>query len=749
MKKFLVFLLILSSKSLFACGFYPYGEELRFCLFHPSNFKYNHYSEFYYSSALFEPASNGIYDENETSPNENLWMIFCKNKVLVTDIRKVMNEFTLDDINVNSSNTMIQYLYKTKNKEAIDYLKFAKKCEYFTALNSESDYWEKNEDFTAKAKTKLIDEAIAKATFNSNHEIKLRYSFLAIRLAYYNDDRTRLNKVFDNTFKNLKNKDIVYYWSLYFKSLAEENRVLGSFYAIQTFANCPEKRFAIYNQFDKALPMNLVMKYAKTSEEKNNIQVFYALRNPSKSINDIKEIYSRNPKAEGLNFLLLREINKIDDWVFTPYYTLFHPSLEENWNYERTDYPINSILKRVASDRVYAQKVLDFIDAVNLNKVDDVVFWKTCKAHLLFVTRKYDKSLGLVNQIERNTSKKDSIYKQLQIIKALNLAANQPKGKAIITDEMKPILLDNKSNKQFLFAIGRELEMNGNSTDAALLFSKLNDEAEEMKYQYDVFWKTKKSLKGSYQDYFNNYFDYVDRIYSPNQVEDLIKNIIDNGNKTDDFSLWKYSLLKKQTSNLYDLLGTKYIRQNKLQKAVVNFEKVEKGYWISYYDCLWERKESNGLVFDSNPFFEFNWPPDFITKKELFSMDKLSVTQHLIQYLNKANNPKETNRDYYYFLIANCYYNMSVDGNSWMMRRFGISSYDVEPFPEDEKEFRESNFSDYYYFEAYKYAKTNEFKALCLRLANRYETLKKEFPDDYYQLCDGCTAFEDYFNHRL
>ncbi len=136
-------------------------------------------------------------------------------------------------------------------------------------------------------------------------------------------------------------------------------------------------------------------------------------------------------------------------------------------------------------------------------------------------------------------------------------------------------------------------------------------------------------------------------------------------------------------------------------------------------------------------------------EKENFNLNKLTVTQHLIAYLNKANNPKERNRDYYYFLVANCYYNMSINGNSWMMRRFGYSDRDVDPFPEDEKEFKESNFSDYYYLQAYKHAKTNQFKALCLRLANSFEKLESEFPDDYYPLCNGCTAFEDYFGARI
>jgi len=74
MKNCLVFILILVSKSLFACGFYPYGEELRFSFFDPEIAGYRSYSEFYYSANSFEP--NSVYGDFDKMPNELLWVSY-------------------------------------------------------------------------------------------------------------------------------------------------------------------------------------------------------------------------------------------------------------------------------------------------------------------------------------------------------------------------------------------------------------------------------------------------------------------------------------------------------------------------------------------------------------------------------------------------------------------------------------------------------------------------------------------------
>lgn len=773
MKKLLVFTLILASNHFFACGFYPYGEDVRMRFLNPDLFKYKTYSEFNYSSSLFYPVYDDLYGENGTYPNDKLWFDYCNGKVDYASISAALFELSSESITADSDNKMIQYLYKMKDLEAINYLIFAKNCESFNAFFE--DPWERTEVVPVKERTQLIDKATQLSKSVKSEILKKRYAFLAIRLAFYNDDKDRIVDLYKTNFSADKEKTILNYWSMYFRIFAEKDNELKSFYAAQVYANAPDKRFVVFGSFDRKAKIESILKFAKTNEEKANVYLLAGILKVDKSFDYIKKVYELNPKSDGLSFMLLREINKIEDWVFTPYYTMFSPSIQTNYWYDAESvFSLKNIQKRVAKDRKYASKLEKFIASNDFSKTENPALWSIAQAHLLFASEKYESSLNLIAQLEKKLGKTDAVYKQLQLIKSLNLTANQSVNNAIIKEEVKEILLENGTNKQFIFAIGRELEYKKNYVDATVLYSKLLD----IENMYFV-WKSDRNKQTSYRDYFYNYYQYIDVYYSANEVEKLIANVKENASKNDKFSVWAYNYIKKENSRLYDLLGTMYIRKDDLKTALSYFNKVEVGYWNDYYS-LWQRKDIEGNVFDENPFFTLKYTSDFMPEKENFVANKISVTKRLIQYLEKAANPNEKDRDYYYFLTANCYYNMTINGNAWMMRRFGISANDVEPYPEDQEEFIGGDLAKKYYLLAYSTAKTDKFKSLCLRLAGRceknkldynyatkykgdfdfypeyllgknkyYGDLKTKFPDYYDDLMtSGCTVFENYYSSR-
>jgi len=772
MKHYLLFILILVSNAIFACGFYPFGEELRFSFLNPASFKYYLYSDFNYSSDSFSPRENSAEEEKTIDANENLWIKYCKNKVSVEAVRDVLYEIDLEDITTESANKMLRYLYEAKDAEAINYLKFAKSCEFF---NGEyDDPWERKQTLVTPKRTRLVNQAIALSNKVSNKQLRLRYTFLAIRLAYYNRDKETIRTLYDTVFKLQKKADILNYWSLYFRTFAETDRALANFYAAQVFVNAPDKRFMISGAYNKEVPIDEVLKYARTDHEKANVYLLAGIKKTDQSLYYLKQIYKYNPQFEGLSFLLLREVNKIEDWVFTPYYSLFNPSVS---SYDEVE--VKDIFKRVEKDRMYAGQVLEFVNNVNLKKVENVLLWQISKAYLLFSAKD---NLGCLNQIsllEKKIAKTDPLYNQIEIIKALALTSNQPEGKAVILEKVKTVLLKNENNKKFVFAIGRALEYKGNTTDAAFLYSKLTENEEDYNYNHQAFWKSSKSKVGYYTDYYSNYFDYINMLYSPAQVENIVEEIKKNKNNPDVFSVWKYSLIKNDLPTLYDLIGTKYIRQNKLERAFFYFAKNEekKEHKIDYSECLWEKEDCDGVY--KNPFFVLKYTPGFVPQKNLFELNKYAVTQQLIACLERASNPKEKNRDYFYFLAANCYYNMTFYGSLREMRRYGWQAQIIENPVEDNDEFYECNLAKKYYLAALKNAKTKKFKALCLRMIGKceknrlvheypheydntiknyddfiwkknkyYQDLKSKYTDDYEDLISDCNAFEEYFKAR-
>lgn len=724
MKNFLFFILILANNISFACGYYPYGEDTRISLFNPAIFGYGTYSNFYYSANSFL-SDEEFFPKEFTLPNSKLWFDYCRGKVDIPSIDIAVYQLTEDDINENSLNEMIQYLYRQKDSEALNYLRFAKKCEFFNSWKE--DPWERKEFFSMPKRTELMNRAVELAEKVNNKILEKRYTFLAIRLAWYNRHFDKIKPMFASMFESINEKDILFYWSLYFKSFTEKDKARVNFDLAQVFANALDKRFVCHQYYNSKVSIEDALMYAQTDAEKANVYLFYGIEKPDKALAYLQKMYTLNPSSDGLSFLLLREINKIEDYVFTPYYTLFQPSLSYDYWNNKSFTSTHQLLNRAEHDRLYAKQVLLFVKSVDLQKVENQLFWQCSKAYLQFIARNYDSCLKLINILEKSTSDK-AIISQLQIIKALALTAKQENRHAVIPVEIHSTILANQKNKQFIFAIGKELEYLGNTTDAALLYAKLDNSWDE---NLPVFWKTLKNKKHSYRDYFWNYFEYADVVYSAEQVQSLIVDIEKNKEKNDKFAVFKYKGAQEEISRLYDLLGTKYIRQNRLQNALAAFEKTGNQYWSRAYTA-WEDHYN---ILDKNPFYQLKYTPKFIETKDTIRLNKYTITKQLISYLEKAENKHEKDRDYFYFLVANAYYNMGSEGNVWMMRRISGWSKYAPSVIEDEAEFHQSNLAKKYYLLAKKHAKTDKFKALCLRMVVRCEKNKmqhKYFRDENY-----------------
>ena len=746
MKRLAVFIAVLLSSIITACGYYPYGEDLRFSFLNPKNFPYRNYASFYYSALGFTAEPEVGADIRD---NEELWKKYCGNKASLEDIEDVLNNYSYSDIGPDRKNSFLKYLYAQKDTEAINYLKFAKNCEYFNTW--QDDPWERN-DKTADVKRKdLIEKAVSFAKSSRNMEIRKRYAFLAVRLAFYQEDMKILNQIYNQYFSVDKTDTVIDVWALYFKAVSEDNPGLKNLYLAKVFALSPAKRFVAWQLFVSKLPQEETLKYAKNNAEKSAVLLMYGIYNPEKNLENLKKMYAVDAGAEGLSFLLLRETSKLEDWIYTPYYSLFEPAIRQNYFTSDNDpesQSIQRILKRTETDREYAGKVLEFINAADLSKVENPEFWKFVKAELMLMIRNYSGSLEEIAGLEKILPVNSEIRGNLELIKALNLFARQEPEKAIIPEETKKILLKNKHNKYFIFALGRELEYLGNTDDAALLYVSL-DTSHQNDY-FSVFYKSLKNTKKTFTDYYADYFDYFDAVYTSGQLKSFLSKAETLSKSEDPFYRNYHPLKQTQMNELYDLLGTKYIRENQLQPALAVFQKLGEDYFDGQ-SALWEReKEDNkeaGKIFSENPFYELKYTPDFIDKKEEFRLNKISITKKLIEYINRAENINEKDRDYYYFLVANCYYNMSQYGNAWMMKRYNLSSSGNFSVREDNEEFNTANLAKLYYGKALEQAKTEKFKALCLRMQGRCENYKLDFKQE--EAVDYFYASEGYEEDRL
>ncbi|MGV3696883.1 hypothetical protein [Flavobacterium sp.] len=759
MKKLTVsLLLLLSSITTFACGYSPYGEDIRYCLFRPEYFSFGAYQSFYYNADQW---GHEFYYYGSRKPDffeSHIydWYNFAQKKVPLNAIEAFNNDLKLTDVRPNSGNAFLEYLYKNKKSKVIQYLAFAKKCEDFNTLNSE-DVWERNENAIQAKRNQFYSKLYAAYQNESNDYLKRKYAFQCIRFCYYMGDFNSINTIFNETFKSSK-RDYLYFWSLYFTCFSNDSQ--REVNIANLFAYSPEKAMAVYYYFNQDFSLKNALAQAKTKSDVANIYAYVSAQKVDRNLDNLKIIYANNPNLRVLDFMLLREINKLEDWVYTPYYSNYLPSILElnyYWNETRDKITTEVLRERSEQDRLYAQEMLDFVNAADLSKVNNPVLWKSSEIQLLFMTRKFDACLAKIEAFGKEHPNA-KVYKELEQIKALCLTARQAFGKAIIHDEVKSTFLKYRNDSRFVFALGRELEFLGNVPDAMAFISSINKTEQYSMYSEGssgVEWRGNRLKTTDNLSHFYEYFDYLDFVYSAKELQLVVNKI--NSEPSDDFEKELYKYLIQDRNYLVDLLGTKYLRENYLDSALKTFRTLPKQYWQDNYNP-WERDRYNEYYsFDANPFYSFKYTEEFIPHKDKFIVTKLSVTEHLVKYIKMAKNPKTADRDYYYFLVANCFLNMTSDGNSWMMRRYQ-SSYSDGYFDEsyiDEREYQSALISQYYYKQAFDHAKTDKFRALCTRMIDfadtgyflGFERLKQSYPEHYLEL-SNCINLASYFKAR-
>ena len=736
-----------------ACGFSPYGEDIRFSLFLPTYFNVQGYESFCYhsNSISFEDAKN-IYPENVLD-----WYRFTNEKVDIKQIDSFFSESDYHDINEKSNNQFIQFLYKNKQFNVLKYLNNAKEAEPFNSVLFDDDPWELQYQEIKSKRSLFIKKIETDLEQEKDPSLQKKYAFLIIRLAYYDGDLVKVSSVFDRYFKTTT-KDYLYYWSLYFYCFTNKGTAID---VVNVFENSTSKRYASYYYFKENFDFEEALQQAKNNVEKANIYAYQSIQKLDKNLENLKAIYKLNPKSKSLNPLLLREINKLEDWIYTPYYTNYLPSTQYDFWEDVQKETMNTLRQRSENDRLYAKEVLDFVRNVNVNKTKNATLWKAAEIQLLFMTKAYSECLEEIAAFQKKYPN-EQVNEQLLQIKALCLVSAQEKGNTIVTKDIENIVLDQSLNVKFLFALGRELEYKENYTDGLALISYV-DKISNDNYNYynRPFWRGNRLKTSGNLDYFYSYFDYLDFVYDANEMQKVLNNI--NTKPKSAYNDKIYSVLKSDFLKLNDLLGTKFLRENNLQQAYNVFKAMGDKYWEENYNA-WERSslDDGYYMFDQNPFYDFKYTPDFIPHKEKFIVSKLSVVEHLLKFKKLVEDPKNTDRDYYYFIIANCYYNMADDGNSWMMRRFSSTrsfGWNEGYIPEsyiDEVEYRNRLLAQKYYGLAYNNAKNKKFKALCLRMQelaadgypSKFTKLQNQYPE-YYDDLSSCYSLNHYFSARI
>ena len=686
-------------------GWYPFSDVLRFSIFSPLLFDDGGMSEFYFSSRN----SSELYEHTfKSDRNVDDWFNVCEQKVKKNLVFEAIYQLSaLGIVDEESDHIFVKKMMELGKEDHLQYLAFAKKNSYLN--NAYEDSWERGYKELKHKRSHAIQDAEHYAELTEDKTLKRRYAFVAIRLAFYNGDHLQINRLYDNYFAGTTELTIDY-WAKYYQLHTVDSPVIRNFTLAQLFEKTPTKRPGLYLMFNRDVEMNDVMKFATTNKEKANVLFMYSLRKTDRQLSNIRRIYELNPDHVLLPFLIVREVNKLEHWVMSTKYTAFAPILRPGYDYRSSNQAL--INSAIEEDQKYAESFLSWLYSVK----------PTLNQEL------YNSVVSLTQFISDDAA---AAYQTLSTAKYVDEELIAWKGRmmgilkvaAFKSTKIESIDLsiyltgDYFARQRFLFLMGRLFEFRNDLGVAASLYSHLNQNKSR------VVWAEPKGYTAFNLSFYSDYFDYFDANYN---AQDVV-GIVDYAKSAPKLNPELTHLLERVTKDhvrLLDLIGTKYLRQGELLKSISYLKQVPTHYWQS--DARSYKK-----YLSANPFYADFYSGHDERKADTITYTKYEVVQNLydlieLEKTQTGNANAQTN-----FLIANCYFNMTTHGNSWMMKRMWWSKHSYNTVYVDSDEFNKCITAKSYYMKASNASEVDMFEALCLRMAGRCESYGLYFDEDY------------------
>ncbi len=789
MKKiFLPFILIniLAVSKVFACGYSITDEELRVFIMDPFFADGNKaLSDFRYTSRFLHDADAELPDENIEEWFHYFNGTFSKKELADFIYHSSLEDFLsigngeIPDSSILCSNSLADEVISGKLTGFFEYMSLAKKVE--SICSSEKDIWRRNG--YGKNREGLIEESRKKTLESEDVMLRQRYAYQTILLnRYMITEASNKNAIslYETVFNEIPDgqESIIKYWALFHTAVCkyrEGNKEESQLDFTHVFFNCDAKKRASYLQFNREKLDDLLSKKTLSSKQRQEVLVARQMKNPGRALPALKELGEMDINSTYLRTLLVREVNKIEEWLLTPIYTdkitdgMYYRHQREGESYWswRNEVKRDSIM---SSDYRYLERLIAFMELrLNEGKVKDRAFWELMVAHCYFIYGSPDMCSIYLNRA-RNRKTGETLSVQLRITGILNALLNTPDFDAKFEQYLYKELSWLHSNTDIfdvnegcwhpdctmhsgfniLLAIFHAYHKKGMNDKAALILTggtyglnKVEDEGDRHR-RWGVF-----ARYWQHQDPFL----YLDEHGS---IEETINylNILEKKRKSPlEKLLTQYQRYPKE--RFYDLIGTKYLRKQDLKNALKWYEEVPKEFWKSddfyYNDYLTNnpfrtfRKGMEPSYFVNNfKYKEIPWDEEGAARLngDIFR-DKSIFIQELIHLKKRYQNSVGNVKAKYAYQLGNAYYALSFEGRHWHTIAYVKVSYPREynkgyaPWTKHakyiNKNYHDNSTAAYYFQEAYKYCELSDYKPMILERGG------------YILLC---TDFEKYNNRK-
>lgn len=670
---------LIVTNTITACGWYEHPDGYRISLFRPGIAELYGYQAFYYTPDFL----NGYlpaFNNNDRTRNCEEWQSLLNSSIKINDIFTILYKvepdmliLAYDDHKLNETfegNTFIEQLLLEKNKKWLDYLIFAKKNEF----NNQYIYdpWSENwfYDEIGKISAELISIAEEQLKKIKDQRLKERYAYHLIRLYRQTDQNEACIKAFDTYFSTQDNNSVLKNWSLLHKAealYALGNKAEANYLYSVVFNSSEEKRIRAFKLFEKDL-MEQSLKYAKNPNEAAGIWAIMALKNPGPAFQQIKMVIENNPQHKALPLIIMREVNKLEDWIFTPQLTSHLASIEEVDYYTEWDQKYEQIKKENRQkDLQYLAEFNKYLQEISNKTSPELAdYLKLARAHLSLMAEQNSLALELFNAISPNASKAIQIQKntELALYYAFEneLLNNDVKEKLAGTlnelDHLSAGSKDARKQMQSLCEILSKVYLkNKDVVSAGLLKLKAETYKDAYEEASDDIWTT--YVSDWHKEDFYWKIAFFDRYAGLDDIDKLIELLEKKKKSRFEIFLLKNVTLSKNA--FLDLKGTIALRLGDLQTASATFSAMPHDFWEKTYEFK--------TYLNENPFHV----PNTEREASKYQFNKADLLKELVSLENEAKTNKAKAAENY-IKLGNFYYNASYWGNSWMMLSYSYTS---------------------------------------------------------------------------
>ncbi len=664
-----------------ACGPFITNDETHFCLFSNAQNDYRGLEPFYYSENFLNsniPDPQGL----DYQKNCNEWFVYINNRsVSKDDIYELqyktsadsfLNAYNQDNWRAFRKNTFVQYMLQSKNKNLLTYFVLAKKIEQ--TQDGLGNLWNQNIDIIlTDSMYKYAKEALSFSQKTKDVFLKQRYVFQALKMAYYAGIKNKEAQPYFQQFEKvlIPKSSIVRAWGYLYYGMMQTDSIKKIEALLKSFDLSEEKKVFCYRQlwsYDK----NTLLQTFKDKQLQEVILAIKAMSTFGKALETVQQLYQLNPESKYLPFLLGREINKLETWIWSYEYLGFDNSYlnDTQFSYRYVgDYNTN-----FQKDLHYLNDVNAFMKKALQDKKNDAVFITLASAHLYSMQKNFNAANELIKTIQTTPG---SAYHRQYLIAQVILKSNledirMPETKAFFVNVLQFLSKDKLGYDDENFWSQLEDESADDADELMLYLSKQYQAIDDIVTAGLLYQKTTINIneygKNVYQNNESEGYGsivFFDKYASIEQVYQLI-SFKEKKEKTN-FENFIAPQNWAKNDLYFDLIGTKYIRDEQYKKALEVFTRMSPDYWDSTY--LYNEYLPQSSIFSLGhiaPWDTINHP--FYTRTS-----KKEIVADLVEMESKLENPKASNdqKAALLYQLAKAKINMTYDGAFWMMVSYG------------------------------------------------------------------------------